>query len=96
MANVHVTFRDAVQVGGSSIISREPRVSESRTSSGSSAATAITAVDGEVIQISTDGAIRVAVGSAPTAASGSGDMLTAGTYQLGLAKAGDKVAFIDV
>lgn len=96
MANVHITFRDAVQVGGSSIPSREPRVAETNVSSGSSVATAITAKAGEIIQIATDGTIYVRVGSAPTAATDTGDMLPAGVYQFGLANDGDKVAFIDV
>jgi len=97
MATVHVTFRNAVQMGGSSILSREPRAAESLTSSGTSDATTITAQQGEVASITASGgAVYVAVGASPTAVSGAGDLVPdGGRLDIGAMLNGDKIAVID-
>lgn len=97
MATVHVTFRNAVQVGGSSILSREPRAVETLTSSGSSAATTITARQGEVASITaSSNDVFIAVGAAPTAVASAGDLVPAGSrLDIGFMQDGDKIAVID-
>lgn len=90
----HITFRDASDYGGSSIVTK-PRVSETMTESGTSAASTITALQGEVARITATADIHVAYGSSPTAAADTGDMVTAGgTIDVGPMSAGDKIAII--
>lgn len=90
----HITFRDAASYGGSSIVTK-PRVSETMTESGTSAASTITAVTGELCRITATADIYVNYGAAPTAASGSGDLVPAGgAIDIGPMSQGDKIAII--
>ena len=99
MAIVHITFRSAFDLGGSVIPNKSPRVSETITSSGTSQPTTITALQGEVLDLtSVGGAVFIAVGQAPVATdSGAGvDLIADGaSRQYGPLAAGDKVAVID-
>lgn len=92
----HITFRDPADYGGSSVLGK-PRASETMTESASSAASTITAKQGEVCHITATAAIHVEYGAAPTAAADSGDMIPAGgSIDVGPMNAGDKVAIITV
>lgn len=97
MAIAHITFRDAVDMGGSSIMSRTPSQAATITTSGTSQATSIAALGGEVGVITVSGgAVFVAVGAAPVAASGSGDLVPdGGAIFIGRLLPGDKVAVIN-
>jgi len=96
MATVRVTFRSAVSVGGSSVASK-PRVSEEMTSSGTSAASTITALAGEVARIVVSGGpVSVVVGTSPTATAAGGDLVLDGMMiEIGALADGDKIAVID-
>lgn len=98
MATVQITFRDPVQVGGTSILSREPRVVQTITSSGTSQASTITGKTGEIADITASGnSVWIRVGANPTAATGTGDLVPdGGRVQIGFLQDGDKVAVIDV
>lgn len=97
MAKVQVTFRNGFNVGGSTVHCK-PRVAETITSSGTSQATTITASVNEIAHITASGgAVFINYGAAPTAASGSGDLIPdGGSLQIGGLASGDKVAVIDV
>lgn len=97
MATVHITFRAPTQVGGTSILSRSPRVAETLTSSGTSGATTISAHQGEIADIvASGGAVYVAIGANPTAVVGEGDLVpNGGRIQIGFMNTTDKVATID-
>jgi len=89
----HVAFKDAVDLGASSIEGK-PRAVETIAEGGTSAATTITALQNEIAVINSTADIFVNYGSAPTAASGSGDLVTAGTRLFIRMNSGDKVAVI--
>lgn len=97
MATAQIAFTDAVHVGGSSVLSKDPRAVETITTSASSQATTATALAGELASITVSGgAIFVKVAAAPTAASGSGYLIPdGGRLDLGSLAAGDKVAVIN-
>jgi len=89
----HITFRNATQVGGSSILSRAPRAAQSITASGVSQATTITAQQNEIAHIESQEAVHVAVSG--TAVSGQGDLVQAGTaIDIGPLYEGDTVSII--
>lgn len=97
MATVKITFRAPTNVGGTSVYSRAPRASQTITSSASSQASTITALTGEIATITASGgAVHVIVGSSPTAATTTGDLVPDGaTLELGFMLDADKVAIID-
>lgn len=97
MSSLHVAFFAPINIGGTSIYAREPRAAETLAVSGTSAATTITAMQGEVASVTAQGgAIFVRIGSAPTAASGTGYLIPDGsTREIGFLNTSDKVAGID-
>lgn len=97
MATVHVTFRTAHNLGSAAIYSKSPRAAQTITSSAVSQQTTITAEAGEIATIAvTGGAIFIAIGANPTAASGAGDLIPDGAQlQLGILSAGNKIAIIN-
>lgn len=97
MATVHVTFRNAISLGGYGVSSKTPRKAQTITSSAASQQTTITAMVNEIATISvTGGNIFIAVGQNPTAASGAGDLVIDGTrLELGALASGDKIALIN-
>ena len=96
MGTVHITYRSLVSLNGSALASRQPRTAATITSSGTSQATSITALQGEAAIITATTAVFVAVGASPTAASGAGDLVPAGgIVTLAGLRALDKVAVID-
>ena len=91
---VHVTFRNASHVGGSSILSRAPRAAETIANSVTSQATSITALQGEIAHIVADAAVHIAVDTA--AVSGEGDLVLEGTsIEIGPLNAGDTISVIN-
>lgn len=91
---VHITFRNASHVGGSSILSRAPRAAETITNSGTSQTTTITALQGEICHIKADAAVHIAVDT--TAVSGEGDLVLAGSWiEIGPMNAGDTISVIN-
>ncbi len=95
MAIAHITFRSAME-GIKPVPAAMPRAAETITTSGTSAQTTITAKAGEMLRVTTDVGIFIAVGASPTAASGSGDYIPAGQVaDLGYLTAGWKVAVIE-
>lgn len=91
---VHITFRNASHVGGSSILSRAPRAAETIANSGTSQATSITALQGEIAHIEADAAVHIAVGA--TAVSGEGDLVQAGgMIDIGPMNTGDTISVIN-
>lgn len=97
MATVKITFRAPTNIGGTSVYSRAPRASQTITSSASSQATTITAEAGEIATITASGgAVHFIAGSAPTAATTTGDLVAdGGRVDIGFMLAGDKIAIID-
>lgn len=97
MATVKITFRAPTNIGGTSVYSRQPRASQTITSSASSQASTITALAGEIATITASGgAVHVIAGSAPTAATTTGDLVPdGGSIELGFMLTGDKIAIID-
>lgn len=92
----HITFRDPADYGGSSIMNK-PRAAETLAEAGTSAATTITAKQGEIASVVSTADIYVNYGAAPTAATDTGDMLTAGSrIEIGPMNLGDKVAVITI
>lgn len=80
MATVHVTFFGATVNGSASFYAPSPRVAQTITSSGTSQASTITALTGEVGAVTASGGdVWVNVGESPTAASGSGYLVPAGS-----------------
>ena len=98
MATVHITFSAVTNIGEAALLPKVPRAVQTMTSSGTSAASTITAKKGEVANIvSSGGAIYVAIGASPTAASGSGYLVETGErLVLSGLQTGDKVAIKDV
>lgn len=98
MAKVHIKMGAAVQVGGSSVFPAVPRAVQTMTSSGTSAASTITAQQGETASITvTGGDVFIATGSAtPVAASGSGHLIpSGGSLDIALMQPGWAIAVID-
>lgn len=94
MATVHVTMRNVSAVGEASVYG-ESRAAQTMTPTATSAASTIVAGIGEVVTIkSRDTDVFVAFGTAPVAASGSGDLITAGERVDFLVATGSKVAII--
>lgn len=95
MAKVHITFHSAMG-GGAPISGCRPHSAETIVSSGTSQATTISASVGDFISVTALSDVYSAIGTAPVAASGSGDLVPAGaTKTFGPASAGFKVAIID-
>lgn len=101
MAQVVVTFGAAVtksRDGGAQVMDAFPRGSEEVTSSGTSAATTLTAGDGDVAEVSNlgTGVIWVKFGAAPVAAVEDAHVIGPGlTKWYGGLSEGDKAAVID-
>lgn len=97
MATVHITFRNIVDLGASAVASRSPRAAQTITSSGTSQASTITALSGEIAAITAvGGPVFVAIGGTPVAASGAGDLIPDGGHlELGGLITGDKIAVIN-
>ena len=96
MATAHIAFGGAMSAGAP-VYPTKPRAAETITTSGSSQSTTITADQGEYCHVTAPGgAIFIAIDTSPTAASGSGWLVTDGmTMNLGAMKTGQKVAVID-
>lgn len=91
---VHITFRNASHLGGSSILSRSPRAAETIANSGTSQATTITALQGEIAHIESTDAVHIAVSA--TAVTGAGDFIQAGgSLDIGPLNAGDTISVIN-
>lgn len=82
---------------GAPVYSPKANAVETITTSGSSQATTIEAKGGDFATLTvTGGAVFVAIGDTPTAASGSGDLLPdGGSRDFGPLKDGEKIAVID-
>jgi hypothetical protein len=95
MATAYIRFGGAMG-GGAPVLSPIPDATATLTTSGTSQATTITS-KGTYARISAvGGAIRYAVGPAPTALAGSGDWVLDGmTVDIGPLNIGDKIAVID-
>ena len=94
MSTVNVSFITVSREAGFGVIG-DIVSSENVTSSGTSAATSNSATLGaKVARISTDGDIRIAVGTAPTATT-SGLRVLANTVEYISVEAGEKIAVID-
>jgi len=96
MATAHIAFGGAMSAGAP-VYPKMPRVAETITTSASSQETTISANQGEYAHVTASGgSIFIAIGSSPTAASGSGWLISDGeTRNCGVLKAGDTVAVID-
>lgn len=96
MATVAVAFTLAMD-GPAPVVAAVPGSVQSITSSGTSAASTITAGNDEICQITaTGGNVWVKFGSAPTAAAGSDYLILDGqTREFGFVPPGAKVAVID-
>jgi hypothetical protein len=96
MATVHVRF-GSVMGEGAPVYAPIPKTAATITSSASSQATTIAAEDSDYLTVTTSGgAVFIAIGQNPTAASGRGDLLPDGSSKdFGPLKTGDKVAVID-
>lgn len=97
MATVHIRF-GGVMGSGAPVYAPIPKRAETITSSGSSQASTKAADGGDYCTVtSSGGAVFVAIGQAPVAASGSGDMIPDGSsIDFGPLTDGDKVAIINV
>ena len=83
--------------GDAPVIAAVPRASEALTTSGTSAATTITAEIGDVVNVrAVGGGIWVTAGAAPTAAEGTHWFIPDGGFvEFGMMQAGWKIAAID-
>lgn len=97
MATAHIAFGGAMSAGAP-VFPTKPRAAESITTSGTTQSTTIEANQGEYAHITASGgSIFIAIGETPTAASGSGWLVSDGeTRTCGVLKQGEKVAVIDV
>lgn len=95
MATAHITMRNAVSLGAASVYG-PVRAAETIDSGATSEATTIASRINEVITVTAVEDVFVALGDDPTAASGAGDLITAGgTRDFSGYPAGTKVAVID-
>ena len=97
MATVHIALGETM-TGGGPQFPRKARATQAITSSGTSQTSTITANGGDYAHVTASGgAVFVMIDASPTAASGTGRMVTNGqTWTGGPLKDGDKVAIIDV
>lgn len=97
MATAHVTFNRTYDVGGQALAAYAPSAAQTITTSGTSQQTTITAGYLDVATITvTGGAVFIAVGTNPTAASGAGYLIPdGGRLELAGLPASAKVAVIN-
>lgn len=94
MATVHIRF-GGLMGGGAPVYAPTPSSAQTITSSATSQQSTAVAQAGDYVTVdASGGAVLVAIGQNPTAASSVGDMVQA-TKDFGPLKAGDKVAIID-
>ena len=96
MTAVHITLGQ-IMGAGAHVFAPVPRAVQALASGGTSAASTITANDGDYACIAAYGGdVLISIGPSPVAATGTGYRIAAGTrMEFGPLKAGDGIAVID-